>query len=107
MGQTSFLGGFWGEEHGALNDFQKFEFFSVTGPLFKIGGFFDDFGVQLGPVGNYVLPIWSSIEWCSTDSRLSDIRRFDFLWWNKVHFRNTKQLWKTLHNYTDIFIILD
>jgi len=37
--QTSFLGGSWGEEHVAINDFQKFEFFSVTGPLFKIGGF--------------------------------------------------------------------
>ena len=39
MAQTSFLGGFWGGEHGEMNDFQKFEFFSVTGPFIKIGGF--------------------------------------------------------------------
>ena len=37
--QTSFLGGFWGEEHGKINGFQKFRFFMGTGPLFKIGGF--------------------------------------------------------------------
>ena len=56
MAQTLFLGGFWGEKHGAINDFQKFDFFSVTGPPSKLV-VFDDFGVQLGPVENYVLPI--------------------------------------------------
>ena len=54
--QNSFLGGFWDASHCGAIGFQKIEFFSVTGPPFKIGGFLI-FLVQLGTVGTYALPI--------------------------------------------------
>ena len=32
IAQTSFLGGFWGEEHGEINDFQQFRFSGYRPP---------------------------------------------------------------------------
>ena len=101
MAQTSFLGGFWDEEHGEINDFPKFRFFMVTGPLqnWRLFCYF-----------------WGTIEpsmiSCSTDlifhrlmfhSYSSDFRHFDFLWWNKVTFQITFRI--TFRNFfhTNVF----